>query len=33
MCCRGRCKSSACTTTARRGIRRYLILFNKTKAV
>nr|DAS16796.1 MAG TPA: hypothetical protein [Caudoviricetes sp.] len=30
---RGRCKSSACITIARRGIRRCLIHSNKTKAV
>nr|DAK27605.1 MAG TPA: hypothetical protein [Caudoviricetes sp.] len=33
MCCCGRCKSSACTTTVKRGIRRYLILLNKAEAV
>nr|DAV14915.1 MAG TPA: hypothetical protein [Caudoviricetes sp.] len=33
MCCRGRCRSSTYITTVRRGTRRYLILFNKTKAV
>nr|DAS18271.1 MAG TPA: hypothetical protein [Caudoviricetes sp.]DAX53546.1 MAG TPA: hypothetical protein [Caudoviricetes sp.] len=29
MCCRGRCKSLGYITTARHGIRRYLILSSK----
>nr|DAX54401.1 MAG TPA: hypothetical protein [Caudoviricetes sp.] len=32
-CCRGRCKSSAYTMTARQGTRRYLIRLNKAEAV